>query len=286
MKLFKCLMVAVLLSFILLPVSVVAAASMTIAVHDYPPFYNVEGKGMMIDVYTAACKAADIDVSFEVLPVKRAVAYLFQNKVDAFSPGQLFLSPEMNAQVTNVNTFNVVGIFLYYDPDNTKNVVFNEITDFQDKSILTTAHSPMLKYYEKLKIDHRVIPSPVNMVKMLHAGRADFMEGTLLSGMSLVHQMFKAQLTDFDYVLNKAAPCSVAFHNANPKGKTLAAQFEAGFNTIKANGEYIRILESYWGRNNIQKEALPLDMADYGVDKADFEVFGQYTRNAWGQIVE
>jgi len=76
----------------------------------------------------------------------------------------------------------------------------------------------------------------------------------------------------------------VAFNNANPNTKNLFTKFSKGFETIKQNGEYIRILETYWGKNNIQKEVLPKDMAQYGTDKVNLELFSQYAREPWGRI--
>ena len=70
-----------------------AKDTITIAVHDYAPYYNSEGKGVLIDMYKAACGVAGLEAEFKVLPIKRGIGYLFQNKVDAFSPGHIFLSP-------------------------------------------------------------------------------------------------------------------------------------------------------------------------------------------------
>jgi len=266
--------------------SAMAKDVMTLAVHDYAPYYNNEGKGMMIDLYQAICDDAGIDVTFKVLPVKRAIEYLFQDKVDAFSPGHIFMTPEQVKQVSLVKTFSVVGIFMYYDPGKKKTVVYNSIADLKGKKLAVVVNSPWIPAYTAAGVAFEEIQTPELLVKMVRAGRVDFIETTLLAGMSLTNNLFKTEMQGFDFVINQAIECSVAFHTSNPKSMALMAKFNASFEKIKKNGTYIRIFESYWGKNNIQKETLPADLAAFGVQKASLEAFSKYKRNAWDKIEE
>lgn len=263
-----------------------AKDSMTIAVHDYAPYYNNDGKGMLIDLYQAICDDAKIDVTFKVLPVKRGIEYLFDSKVDAFSPGHIFMTPEQFNQVSIIKAFNVVGVFIYYDPGNKKAVVYNSVTNLKGSKVGVIQNSPWLPEYEQVGLPVEQIQTPELLVKMLYAGRFDFIETTLLAGFTITNGLYKNEVKNFDFVVHDVIECSVAFLKSNPKGMALMDKFNASFETIKKNGEYVRVLETYWGKNNIQKEALPDDLKKYGTDKASLDVFSTYNRNAWSKIVE
>lgn len=266
--------------------SVMAKDTMTIAVHDYAPYYNSEGKGMLIDLYQAICDDAGIDVTFKVLPVKRAIEYLFNGNVDAFSPGHIFLTPEQTGQVSIIKAFKVVGVFIYYDPGKKKNVVFHSVADLKGSKVGVIQNSPWLPEYEHFGLPVEQIQTPDLLIKMLRAGRFDYIETTLLAGFSLTNDLFKSEVKDFDFVVHDVIDCSVAFLNSNAKAMALMNKFNASYENIKKNGEYIRILETYWGKNNIQKEALPDDLKAFGVQKASLDTFSSYKRNAWGRIEE
>lgn len=262
-----------------------ARETMTIAVHEYPPYYNAEGKGMLIDLYTAICDAAGMDAAFQVLPVKRAIEYLFQNKMDAFSPGHIFLSPEQVEQVSIVKTFTVLGIFLYHDAGHKKNLVFNSYADLKGHKLGVVVNSPLLPAYQEAGLTYEEIQHPESIVKMLRAGRIDFGEGTLLTGMTLINTLFNKEMKDFDFFINIPIECSVAFHKNNPEALARMEKFVKGFETVKQNGTYVRILESYWGTKNIQKQVLPPDLTQFGVEKASLEAFSKYKRDASGKII-
>lgn len=281
----------IILSFLLViwgasAVSTMAKDSMTLAVHDYAPYYNSEGKGMLIDLYQAICDDAGIDVTFKVLPVKRGVQYLFESKVEAFSPGHIFMSPEQAKQVSIVKAFKVVGIFMYYDSGNKKNVTYNSVSDLKGSKVGVVQNSPWLPEYQHFGLPVEQIQSPELLIKMLRAKRFDFIEATLLAGFSIANELYKSEVNDFGFIVHDVIDCSVAFLNSNPKAMDLMKKFSSSYDKIRKSDEYIRILETYWGKNNIQKEALPDDIQSSGVAKSSLNVFSSYNRNAWSRIVE
>lgn len=264
-----------------------ATDSMTLAIHDYEPYYNSEGKGMLIDLYQAICDDAGIDVTFKVLPVKRAVEYLFNGKVDAFSPGHIFLSPEQTNQVSLIKTFKVVAVFMYYDPQKMKQVKNDTLESLKGAKVGVIQNSPLLPIYAHAGLGVDQIQTPELLLKMLVAKRFDYIESVLLTGFTMTNRMFKKEAQHFDFMVYGAIDCSVAFLNSNPTGMALIDKFKASFENIKKNGEYIRILECYWGKNNIQKDALPDDLKTaYGVKKASLDVFVSYPRTGWNEIID
>ncbi len=91
-------------------------------------------------------------------------------------------------------------------------------------------------------------------------------------------------MTNFNFVLFSPASCGLAFPNSSVRAKELLPKYLEGLEAIKKNGEYMRIVEKYWGKANVQKEALPPDLMQYGVDKVDIEQFSKYDREPWGKI--
>lgn len=267
--------VATLLVIFILSTSAMARETIVIAAHDYAPYYNNQGQGMMVELFRSAGNAVDMDVEVKVLPIKRAIKELLENNVDAFSPGTVFMPPDQAEQCSNYNTFNVVTIFAYHDPGKTKKIVFNAIPDLKGYKVGLVVGSPLRPLFEQSGVPYTEAQSPQQLLKMLHAGRFDFVELTLLSGMLYLNKLYGDQMDDFGYVINFPANCWLSFHNGNPRAASLKPKIIKGFEIIKKNGEYVRIAEKYWGKGNIQKEALPEDLAQFGVEKADLKVYSQ-----------
>ena len=108
-----------LLLFILLlniTTIVYAQENITIATHDYPPYYDATGTGMFSEIYQAAFKTDGIGVTIKAYPIKRGVQYLLLNKVDAHSPGQFFFSEAHQKEITSVPIYKVIASCYYYKP--------------------------------------------------------------------------------------------------------------------------------------------------------------------------
>lgn len=267
--------IATLLIIFTVSTSAMARETIVIAAHDYAPYYDNQGKGMMVEMFESAGNAVDMDVEVRVLPIKRAIKELLENKVDAFSPGTVFMAPDQAEQCSNYNTFNVVTIFAYHDPGKTKKIVFNAIPDLKGYKVGLVVGSPLRPLFNQSGVPYTEAQSPQQLLKMLHAGRFDFVELTLLSGMLYLNKLYGDQMDDFGYVINFPATCWLSFHNGNARSASLKPKIIEGFEIIKKNGEYIRIAEKYWGKGNIQKEALPEDLAQFGAEKADLKVYSQ-----------
>lgn len=263
-----------------------AAEKLTIAVHDYPPYYDKQGQGVLSDMYQAACDAAGLDLTIIVLPIKRGIEGLFSNKVDAFSPGHIFLSAEQNKKVSIIKTFVVLVVYTYYNPNKDKNYIFKDFTSLRGKKLGVITNTAFGAYYKQAGVSYSEKQTPQILLKMLRAKRFELVENTLLSAMTILQNMFPSEMTDFAMMDSIAIEGSLAFNNGNPRSKSLLKKFSKGFETIKRNGEYVRIFESYWGKNNIQKNVLPKDLVEFGVEKSSLAKFAKYKRNAWGKIIQ
>lgn len=273
------------LAFSLNAVNVCAKDKITIAVHDYLPYYNQEGKGLMVDIYKAAYDRFGVDVGIKVFPIKRALSYLFDNKVDAFSPGHIFMSSEMKEKAEWEDAFIVALVMFYYKPHLKKPVVFNSLDDLKDYKLAVLVNTSFIPLYKKHHLEYYESQSPQRMIKMARAGHVDFVVITLLTGMILINQDFPEEYENFDYFVFKRLPCSLAVSTGNPSHKTTLSQFQTSLKDMKSDGTYIHYLEKYWGKGNIPKVVLFSDLESSGVDHIDPVIFNKYPRNSWGEII-
>lgn len=267
-------------------ISVFAKEKITISVHDYMPYYDHEGNGLMVDVYKDAFNRVGVDVDIKVLPIKRALSYLFDNKVDAFSPGHIFMSPDMKENAEWENSFIVALVMFYYKPHLKKPIVFNSLDDLKGYKLAVLVNTSFIPLYKQHNIEYHESQSPQRMLKMAKAGHVDFFVITLLTGMILIHQDYPDESENFDYFVFKQLPCSLAVSKGNPDHKKRLSQFQKGLNEIKSDGTYIQHLEKYWGKGNVPKVVLFSDQESLGVDHIDPKVFNKYPRNDFGQILE
>lgn len=262
-----------------------AQEKIIISVHDYMPYYNKDGKGLMDEVYKEIFHRVGVEASLKAFPIKRGLAYLFDNTVDAFSPGHIFMSPDMKKNAEWDTSFIVALSMFYYKPNFKKPIVFNTLDDLRGYKLAVLVNTSFIPLYKKHHIEYYEAQNPQRMLKMAKAGHVDFFVITILTGMILINQEYPDVAHDFDYFVFKKLPCSLAVSKGNPNYKKRMAQFQKGLNEIKADGTYIQLLEQYWGKGNIPKDVLFDDLTSFGVDHVDPKVFNKFPRNELGRIV-
>lgn len=274
------------LTFYFHAITVLAKEKIIISVHDYMPYYNAEGEGLMVEVYKDAFNRFGVDVDIQVLPIKRALSYLFENKVDAFSPGHIFMSEEMKNNAQWEDAFVVALVLFYYKPNLKKPFVYTALDDLKGYKLGVLVNTSLIPLYKEHNLEYYESQSPQRMLKMAKAGHVDFAVITLLTGMILIQQNYPDEVENFDYFVFKRLPCSFAVSKGNPNHTKTLSQFQKSLKDMKSDGTYIQHLERYWGKGNIPKVVLFEDLESLGLDHIDPAVFNQYPRNNWGRIIE
>lgn len=262
-----------------------AQEKISIGAHDYPPYYNARAKGMMTDVYQAVFNRVGVDAVIRTFPIKRGIAYLFENKIDAFSPGHILLSPELKKKADWENSFIVAMVMIYYAPNLKGKFVYNSLEDLRGRRLAILVNSPYISLYKKHGIKIYEAQTPQMMIRMVKAGHVDFFVNTLLSGQMLIKTEFPDDANDFNYFVWNTLACSLAVNKANPDSQKWLGLFRQGLAQIKKDGTYIRIFERYWGKNNIPKAVLFPELVSFGVDHVNAQAFNQPLRNEWGRII-
>lgn len=289
LKLIICLITVIsTLLLLTLPVSVAAQESekIIIAVHNYPPYYNQKGQGMMTEIYRAVFGRVGINAVIQTYPIKRGIAFLFENHVDAFSPGHILLTPEDQGKAVWENSFIVAMVMIYYKPHMKEPFHYSSLEDLRGKKVAGLVNSPYIEEYKKHGVILYPVETPQQMIRMVRRGYVDFYVNTLLSGLIQIKNEFPDEVENFDYFVWDQLECSLAFNRSGPKTDKYLTAFKKGLDQVKKDGTYIRLMEQYWGHGNVPKSVLFKDLHDQGTDRVDVKKFNFPARTEWGRISE
>lgn len=254
-----------------------------IAVHDYPPYYDADGRGLLSDVYRAAFKAVGMEVDILVYPIIRGKRYLYNQKVDAYSPHLFFSEAEME-QITWTPAANISVCLFFYLPKQPR-IPFTSLEDLRGYSMGTVTESIYIPVYKKHGMTVETAKTPFQLLKKTRAGRHSFFETTVLTGLLLVKTEVPEEWQHFDYYLWNVQEVGLTFLKDAQRSRYVKRQFDKGLAIIKKNGEYINILENYWGKGNIPKYGLIKDMSAFGTSNFNPELFYTPRRTSYGKIL-
>lgn len=268
-----------------------------IAASPYPPLQIDTGdissessRGIAIEIIIAAFEAAGMDAHVKLYPLKRRDMLFYDQAVDAHAPGKISIGEEAAETIV----FHYVTLSLTYYTPNLPAETNDLLSKAGDLSMLThlpiatLLNSAIAKTMEEYNYKLTYLENPEYILKFVKKGRAA--AGTLIDITSLLalREHFSAEEIA-QFKLSKemlSMPGGIAFHKDHPRFSELKGKFTQGLQTIKDNGTYLEILESYYGKHNVPKSALTEDMREFGVDTIDFEEFMNYNRDEYGKIID
>lgn len=242
-----------------------APKNITIAYHNYSPYYDLDGIGMVADIYKLAFSRQGIDVVMRPYPIRRGIKKLFDQEVDAFSPGNLFIADKLlQKKLILVPAFIVnIGWLSKSDRDD------QFIDDVEGKTLLTP-RADFVDVYKKKGLVIKVVETPVRQIAMVMGGRADYSEFTVLAAWTAVYKnnKFDDEAVKFTKTIGELVG-DLAFLKKNPRAKPLSDAFKLGMQSIINDGSYLAIHERYWGKGNVPKGVLFNELKSYGTDNFD-----------------
>jgi polar amino acid transport system substrate-binding protein len=216
-----------------------------LAIGEWPPYTSEQDPGGKVAeaIVTAAFRQEGVAVSYGYFPWKRSLSLVEGGQYDGTFPWNS--TPERVARFV-VNVVPILGdegVFFHL-----KGTAFswNTLEDLKRYRVGVTLGFKQEKTYA----EHGIQADPVateeqNFRKML-AGRIDVYETSRRVGYYLVHRLFKpeqARLFTHDPKVVEANAYHVLFTRRSPRGKALAARFDAGLRKLMRSGEYQRILD-------------------------------------------
>lgn len=263
----------------------VYSETITITGHQYAPYYNQNGEGLLPDIWKTVFAKVGVRVRVEILPIKRGIQMFFQNKYDALSPGKILLPEKKKAIVTEVKFFNVVPSWIYLENEKTKNFKYKDESSLRGFKLLAINSSPYKEIYQQHQLDFQLVETPKQMMKMLKVKRADFIELTFLSGQHMAYQLYKKAPEQLKFRRRDFIEGGLAFKKDNKRSIRLEKLFRKGLALAIKDGSFLKVLESYWGRKNVPKFALPKHLRYLGVKDYSSNKFFNTKRTSYGKII-
>ena len=240
--------------------------SITIGLSEYPPYINYDNSGLVSDLITSALHNSMFQVEFKTFPIKRGVHLVIKNDIDAYAPGHIFALHEDTTLVSRVDIFNVIPSWSFYKPNNNDElsglIDGNDFSKFQNLKIGIIENSPYIELYKRAKLNIFELGTPAQLMKMNRLNRIDVFETTLLNVYDGISKYYPTELALFKVIERKHLEISLLI---NKKNKQLLSEFSKGLELIIKNGEYMTIMERYWGVNNVPSSVLPRNIKNKGV---------------------
>ena len=241
----------------------VHAENVQIVTFNYPPVMggNKPHGGLMGEIVHAAFHEVDIGTEIVYYPAKRVLSYHIGAEKFLACMGPVALidrQPEdKKHQVLRFPPLvDILMVFAYYKPTHGKKpTTYEQLTELSGYRVATILGSNTIPLLQDAGIDVSET-SIESQIKMLKANRIDFMAVGLLTGLDLITKLFPGHENEFAFIRKPIMelPTSIYFNKRFPKSDEYAAQFRTGLNAIIKNGQYIQILEKYYGKGSIPYE--------------------------------
>lgn len=231
----------------------------TIGTFPYPPYHSEKG-GFLNDLYKAIFKAVDYEVEFKYLPIRRSESNFLKGDIDFFSSHVLIESKNLKL-VERLNIFKFRSSFFYLKTKGN----FEDLKSLSGFICGVIHNTPYEKLYKKNGIQLNYLKDPQTLLKMVLLNRVSAFEATFLTGINYIRQ--NEMVEKFDYFTFDVLPSGPAILKTSKKREKIVQLVTKGYELITKNGELIKILEKYWGVNNIPKAILPNDLRHLGKDE-------------------
>ena len=256
------------LIIMLCPLSLTAyAGHVQIVTFYYPPVMdsNKLHGGLMGEIVNAAFHEVHIDSDLVYYPAKRVLFTFIGTEKCLACIGPVALidrQPEdKKLQVIRIPPLvDILMVFMYYKPTHgNKPTTYGQLTElsgFRVGTILGSNTIPLLQG-AGINVSEATVES---QIKMLKANHIDFAAIGFLTGLDLTAKLFPGREDEFAFIRKPIMelPTSIYFNKRYPQSDEYAAQFRTGLNAITKNGQYLQILEKYYGKGNIPSEYQPI----------------------------
>lgn len=263
-----------------------SAVPITIAVSNYHPYNNEQGQGLVTDLYRAAFAEVDQPITIITTPIRRGVSMLLNGQIDALSSGNMFAQGAQKELITWTPTFKVTMASFFLRPGPHAPQSLTSLSDLRAYRVGSVVNSTALNLYLLHNIAVTQLQTPDQLLHMTQRGRLDYFNVTLLSGLLLIDKHYPASWQQFDQHPWYTVDPGLSFLKGDNEALKLQARYEIGLANIKKNGRYLQILEAYWGKGNVPKLALPVDLQRYGVERIDPSRFHALKRDSSGKLIE
>ncbi len=254
----------------LLPSKAIAEETIEITAFDYPPYMDEAARpqGLFIELVAAAFNAADVQVNFSFLPLKRSTSYVLSGKALGQMGTIWNFPPAKHEQLDTVAIFyyQVVGFYL---KDRLSDVSFSSLEDLRPYEIGTirgSSDAAIFALDPKLKVN--IMPTMANMFQALvQSKRYDLLFTVELSGLSYIQRHYPNDIDEWQMTHDavQGLLAQVVFSKKYPDYQKYMHLLQQGLSAIIANGRYMEIFQRYYGDKPVPNTALALDRPIYNI---------------------
>jgi polar amino acid transport system substrate-binding protein len=226
----------------LLARSAAATETITIAAEDDWPPYSALNKakgtpeGFAVDVVRESFKSQGVDVNFEALPFARCLHYAETGKVMGCFDATI-VDSNRDTYCWHPTPMFEESLVIFGSRNERRTDL--KIKDLEGHIVgSTTGYTYPDEFTRNRKIKHFTVGSDDQLVKMLGAGRVEYI---LINGMPGYHRVnadprLRDRIKQVGVISNDGF--WVAFTKKNPDGPRYCALFEKGLQEIHKNGKY------------------------------------------------
>ena len=237
-----------------------AAEKRTILAMEYPPYESstLPSDGLAGEILDNIFAQMGIEDTFEYQPLKRAINNIVTGENHLFVGNLSFFTEQERENLILLPFVNIRMVFFYDTTRYVNAIDFETLEQLKDYRI-----GILLGGFEKdILMSHQLTvyenPNYEGLFRMLNADRIDLCASLDISGLDMIRRIFPGDEQKFGIVAKPLAsiPAGLIMSKNLPGYQSFMVKFQQSFATIKANGTYLSILEKYYGKGNVPKDAM------------------------------
>lgn len=217
---------------------------------EYTPYVMKSGKGKMIgimpDLINAAFADSGVSVNYQLVPWKRAESLVQQGK--AFAAFPYSKTEQREAQFYFSDVVLEFQPALFYLAENFPGGFtwqsFAQLKPYRIASVIGYAPN---RHFERYGIPTIIVSEESGALTMIKGKRADFFLLDSKVGRHLIKKLFPSSVHEFRHTTSPDVTGSyyLMVSKAEQQNKTILLHFNQGLQSLRASGEYQRILRRY-----------------------------------------
>lgn len=246
--------------------------------YEYPPLVTMDmpSGGLYPEIVQAALKKVNIESTITILPVRSLVKYnlIHDNAIAVIGDGWNF-SKEQRKHVIVIPFCIITGAYYYYRPAHKQELTWHGNLDNLKGYTYGAQYGEDVTAYEKASIPV-MYGNIISLFKKLKNNKIDFLSAPNLSKEWILGEFFDGEENNFSTIKasSRETFSPIIFNKNNLEGEAVARKFMKGLKKIQQEGNYIDILEKYYGKGNIPKGFIPR-LVSYQIETESQNIWGK-----------
>jgi polar amino acid transport system substrate-binding protein len=231
--------------------------NIVIATIDYPPLLGKKGT-IMTDIANAAFQAKGINVQYKTYPLARVIKAINANSITAaLGSRHWFYKENAAASKLFVSIYWLNMHFFYLKSNFPQGLVYQNLSDLQDYKIGYIRGGVLTQTFENTDIKPNLVATLRQTSHKTYAGRDDMFAATKLGGWAIINKYHPDKIDLFSASEKpiKQLSADIIFTGQQ---QGLYETFKEGFDIIKKNGTYLKIIDKYYDERTIPDGILKL----------------------------